>query len=246
MLAFQVLTLFFGVCMTSSMEAQTKKPSSSSGCGVAGLPGLPGNNGVPGRNGREGQRGSQGIKGDKGDTGTEIQGPQGKTGQTGATGKKGQQGGRGVKGEKGTNSNGNNWKHCVWKKDDEKDSGLIYDCSFTKKDGITSLKVSYAANTRVQCPGKECCGRWFFTFNGRECSSPMAIDGVVYINDGKNNGLNPLRSRVIEGVCDKLPAGSITVSVHVGNCHGYATSDRYTGWNSVSSIMIEEYSPPQK
>eukprot|EP00118_Oscarella_pearsei_P018619 m.191343 g.191343 ORF g.191343 m.191343 type:complete len:280 (+) comp39447_c2_seq9:184-1023(+) len=237
-----------------------QKPFSCSGCGVAGLPGLPGNNGVsgsngvpghngiPGRDGREGQRGSPGIKGDKGDTGKGIQGiqgPQGKPGQMGDMGEKGQQGELGVKGEKGTNSL-NNWKHCAWKKVEKKDSGLVYDCTFTKKDGSSSLKVSYAATARVLCPGKRCCGRWFFTFNGRECSSPMPIDGVVYVNDLKNNWLDPLRARVIEGVCEKLPAGSITVAVHVGNCDTYGTSDRDSGWNSVSSIMIEEYPPPQK
>ena len=88
---------------------------------------------------------------------------------------------------------------------------------------------------RVHCSGP-CCERWYFTFNGVECSGPMAIDGVVYVNIKSNVH----RHRQIE-FCENIPSGLVRVAVNVGNCFGFATSDRASGWNSVSRIMIEEY-----
>eukprot|EP00118_Oscarella_pearsei_P015740 m.143994 g.143994 ORF g.143994 m.143994 type:complete len:77 (+) comp38398_c1_seq3:1466-1696(+) len=76
----------------------------------------------------------------------------------------------------------------------------------------------------------------------------MAIDGAVYVNDYGKSGLNPHRPRVIEGFCENLPAGRMSVAVHIGNCAEgyYGTSDRSSGWTSVSRIMIEKYPSPQK
>ena len=65
----------------------------------------------------------------------------------------------------------------------------------------------------------------------------MAIDGVVYVNIKSNVH----RHRQIEGFCEKIPSGLVRVAVNVGNCFGFARSDRASGWNSVSRIMIEEY-----
>ena len=71
----------------------------------------------------------------------------------------------------------------------------------------------------------------------------MTIEGIVYIQ-GTND--NPHRHRQIEGFCENIPSGAIKVAVHVGNCPGYGSSDRYSGWKSVSRIMIEEYPQSQK
>ena len=91
---------------------------------------------------------------------------------------------------------------------------------------------------RVQCSSGGCCGRWYITFNGAECSGPMTIEGVVYLYSSNDN---PLRHREIEGFCENIPSGLIKVAVRVGNCQSYGVSDRYSGWNSVSRIIIEEY-----
>ena len=58
-----------------------------------------GHNGLPGRDGRDGAKGEKGVAGTPG-----------------------------VKGEaglKGTDTDKKNWKQCVWKKDDGRDSGLV-------------------------------------------------------------------------------------------------------------------------
>ena len=94
--------------------------------------------------------------------------------------------------------------------------------------------------------GHDCCNRWYFTFNGAECSSPAAIDGVFLVYQGTSWKKNPHRPRHIEGICEKLHKGTVRVGFWVGKCAGgYKTGDAYTGWNSVSKIYIEEVAPPQ-
>ena len=47
----------------------------------------------------------------------------------------------------------------------------------------TGLRVFWNGVLRIyNCHG--CCSRWYFTFNGAECSAPSAIEGVVYMVNG--------------------------------------------------------------
>ena len=71
----------------------------------------------------------------------------------------------------------------------------------------------------------------------------MTIEGVVY---GYPANDNPLRHRQIEGYCENIPAGQVTIGFNIGKCNNVAQYDGYTGWNSVSRIMIEEVPPAQK
>jgi len=140
-----------------------------------------------------------------------------------------------------------NWKQCAFKNiNDEKDSGLLKECVFKKMSDKTALRVYWAGNLRISgCDS--CCRRWYFTFNGAECSAPAAIDGVVYMEYGTGGKYykNLHRPRHIEGVCEKLHKGTVRVGFWVGNCAGYGSADAYTGWNSVSRIYVEEIPPPQ-
>ena len=109
------------------------------GCsGVPGIPGSPGHNGLPGRDGLKGDDGMKGAKGDRGDKGAIGKtGPKGSLGQRGSMGPIGIKGGKGTKGnlgergepgpqgESGTGNSVINWKQCVWKRNDAKDTGLI-------------------------------------------------------------------------------------------------------------------------
>ena len=61
-----------------------------------------------------------------------------------------------------------------------------------------------------------CCRRWYFTFNGAECSAPAAIDGVVYMIHGDGGKKDLHRVRQIEGVCEKVPRGIVRVGFWVG------------------------------
>ena len=90
------------------------------------------------------------------------------------------------------------------------------------------------------------CNRWFFKFNGNECSGPMTIEAVVYNNWPSGTANNLLHHRSFEGYCENIPQGAVRVELRVGQCSsGHALGDAHTGWYSVSRIMIEEVSRPQ-
>ncbi|XP_015779555.1 PREDICTED: collagen triple helix repeat-containing protein 1-like [Acropora digitifera] len=138
-----------------------------------------------------------------------------------------------------------NWRQCVYRNlNDGRNTGLIKECLFYKKSADTALRVFFNGVLRIYgCHA--CCGRWYFTFNGAECSAPQAIDGVVYMLFGNAGRKNLLRVRQIDGVCERVPKGIVRVGFWVGKCAGYGTADAHTGWNSVSRIFVEEVPPPQ-
>jgi len=211
-----VLMLFASLLAVARAQAEKNCP------GINGHPGIPGSPGLPGPFGRDGAKGEKG--------------------ETGSKGEKGEQGKPGAEGEASLQTP-SNWKQCVWHKSDSKDNGLIRECLFYKKEDNSSLRVFYSGALRIiNCV--VCCKRWFFTFNGAECSGPMPIDGIIYMHHVKN--LEPLRVRHIEGYCENIPKGVVRVGFNVGNCVGYSSVDAHSGWNSVSRIAIEEVPAPQK
>ncbi|XP_020608784.1 collagen triple helix repeat-containing protein 1-like isoform X1 [Orbicella faveolata] len=168
--------------------------------------------------GARGTVGDQGIKGDKGEKGESVTSPSSAVPQT-------------------------NWKQCVWKNlNDDRDSGKIKNCSFNKLQSDTAIKVSFQGNMRVQRTPR--CNRWFFKFNGNECSGPMTIEAAVY-NYWPSGNPNLLHHRSFEGYCENIPQGTVRVELWVGQCPGNTLGVAYTGWTSVSRIMIEEVSRPQ-
>ena len=107
----------------------------------------------------------------------------------------------------------------------------------------TALHVYFDGNLRIyNCDA--CCSRWYFTFNGAECSSPGSIDGAFYM--AKGAGKNPHRHRHIEGHCNNIHKGKVRVGFWVGNCNGRKLADAYTGWTTMSRIFIEEVSRAQQ
>ena len=119
----------------------------------------------------------------------------------------------------------------------------IQSCNFTKMHNNTWLKVSFSGNLRVGgCTN--CCARWFFAFDGVECSTPVPIDASIYVV-GPHTA-NPLRPRHIEGYCGSIPKGPLSVDFSVGTCSGFSVANAYTGWNSASRVIIEEVEPPQQ
>ena len=116
----------------------------------------------------------------------------------------------------------------------------VQECVFTENFSDTSLNVYWAGALRIyNCDN--CCLRWYFTFNGAECSGPLPIDGIVYLWRGGAN-LNPHRVRHIEGHCNNIDKGKVRVGFWVGNCAGYSGHyDAKTGWNSVSRIFLKKF-----
>ena len=89
------------------------------------------------------------------------------------------------------------------------------------------------------------CNRWYFKFNGNECSGPMTIEAAVYNDWPSKTNPNLLHHRSFEGYCENISQGAVRVELWVGKCSHYTLGDADTGWNSASRIMIEEVSRPQ-
>ena len=124
---------------------------------------------------------------------------------------------------------------------------LLQDCSLNKLQSETAIKVSFQGNMRVMGTSSK-CNRWFFKFNGNECSGPMTIEAAVFNGWQSSSVGNPnlLHHRSFEGYCENIPQGTVRVELWVGSCPGGITlGNAYTGWTSVSRIMIEEVSRPQ-
>ena len=124
------------------------------------------------------------------------------------------------------------------------------DCVFTKLAYDTALKVEYNGDFRIAyC--LDYCKRWYFTFDGAECKGPLAIDGLVHIyrNQSKTDS-NIHKTTYIGGYCQGISAGTVRVGINVGDCVGKKSgSDAYTGWNSVTRIMLHprnSFKEPQK
>ena len=76
----------------------------------------------------------------------------------------------------------------------------------------------------------------------------MSIDSVLYNNWPASDSFKPNNHRPhsFEGYCENLARGTVSVELWVGKCSSYSTAgDAFTGWNSVSRIMIEEVPPSQ-
>lgn len=119
---------------------------------------------------------------------------------------------------------------------------LFQDCTFNKLKSNTALKVSFQGNIRMRSDQK--CNRWYFRFNGNECTGPMTIEAAVY-SDWPGSLPNLHHHRSFEGYCENIPKGTVRVELWVGQCGSWKLGDAYTGWVFVSRIMIEEVSRPQ-
>ena len=119
---------------------------------------------------------------------------------------------------------------------------LFQDSAFNKLQSNSALRVSFQGNMRVY--GSFNCNRWYFKFNGNECSGPMTIEAAVYKIWSSGNP-NLLHHRSFERYCENIPKGAVRVELWVGQCNVYNLGDARTGWNSVSRIKIEEVSRSQ-
>ena len=72
----------------------------------------------------------------------------------------------------------------------------------------------------------------------------MPVDTLVY----SGGAWNIIRPTTIEGYCSGIYKGSVNVALNVGPCgSGFSgkLGNSYTGWNSVSRIIVQEVDPPQ-
>ncbi|XP_067393454.1 collagen triple helix repeat-containing protein 1 [Emydura macquarii macquarii] len=179
-----------------------------------------------------------------------VPGRDGNPGINGIPGTPGIPGRDGLKGEKGecmresiAESWTPNFKQCSWSALNYGiDLGKIAECTFTKMRSNSALRVLFSGSLRLKCKNA-CCQRWYFTFNGAECSGPLPIEAIIYLDQGSpelNSTINIHRTSSVEGLCEGISAGLVDVAIWVGTCADYPRGDASTGWNSVSRIIIEE------
>ena len=79
-----------------------------------------------------------------------------------------------------------------------------------------------------------------------ECRKPLAIDGLMHIaqNHGRTDTNIPKVTQ-IGGYCEGIRKGTVRVGFNVGSCVETKAADAFTGWNSVTRVMIEEVPPSQ-
>ncbi|XP_013398224.1 collagen triple helix repeat-containing protein 1-like, partial [Lingula anatina] len=110
--------------------------------------------------------------------------------------------------------------------------------TYSKKSALTALRVLWNGDTRQWNNGQ--CARWYFTFNGTECSNPGTIESVKYTYYYDASSVNLHSPFTVQGTCVGLPAGDITLNFAVSHCSGYSGENAYTAWGSASNMMAEE------
>jgi hypothetical protein len=71
-------------------------------------------------------------------------------------------------------------------------------------------------------------------------SMQLSLATVIYANGVSS--LNLHRPGTLDGFCNNIPKGKVTVGLSVGNCKNWShdEGDAYTCWNSVCRLIIEE------
>jgi hypothetical protein len=119
-----------------------------------------------------------------------------------------------------------NWGH-------DATNPLPISIAYDKQEADTPLRLTFSSNMRTYPNNATCC-RWAIRVNGNNCGPP--VNGNVYISPGGNYH----QHRTITGMCDNIGAGRITVQPWVEQCPGYGAVDCYTGWQSTSTLIVEE------
>ena len=105
--------------------------------------------------------------------------------------------------------------------------------TYTKKQADSLLRLIFSSNMRTNGGAGSCC-QWNLRVNGSSCSPE--VNGNVYINPGGNYH----QHHTFNGICSGVAAGTVTVEPWVETCPGYGNHDCYTGWESMTALIVEE------
>ena len=144
------------------------------------------------------------------------------------------------------------WKsRTLIKLNSEHDNATLANMTFQKKRVDSLLRLTWSSDTTQRNNHK--CSKWFFKINDEECSDPGPVDsinlyGLHYVARGR---LIIHRHTTMVGVCrgtkaGRLVASNYTITINVTpQCKSYPGGDAYSGWQSTSTLMVEELCPPQ-
>lgn len=99
---------------------------------------------------------------------------------------------------------------------------LPQECLFYKSHDDTALRVAYQGNLRSM--GNHKCSRWYFKFDEKECSGPATIEALIHQIYPAGTP-NVHHNHHLEGYCENLRRGLITVGLWVGPCVGRVKGD---------------------
>jgi len=104
---------------------------------------------------------------------------------------------------------------------------------YDKQEDDSLLRLTFASNLRTHGGGGRCC-RWAIRVDGQQCREP--INGNVYISPGGNYH----HHRTITGMCEGVRRGRHRIEPWLEQCPGYGNADCYTGWQSTTTLLVEE------
>lgn len=121
----------------------------------------------------------------------------------------------------------------------------LQSCNISMVRSDTYLKLTWDGNMRItRC--QACCMRWLFLIDGDDCTEPGPVDALLY----QSANYHLLRPSYFSGICQQagdrpLSGGYHIVQLRVQDCPGFNgfVYDAYTGFNSISRILVEEVLP---
>eukprot|EP00434_Breviolum_minutum_P029760 symbB.v1.2.026310.t1/scaffold2618.1/size74741/3 len=123
-------------------------------------------------------------------------------------------------------------KYAMKHSADGKDSGAVWQLSFTKAHAETRLRLILTENLRAFSGVHHCACKWELLVDGKHCPN-ADIFGQVYVHHhhgGFTKDTNPHRFRTFGGFCENLAKGSHTATVNIKQ-QG-PSCDCYTGWRN--------------
>lgn len=72
---------------------------------------------------------------------------------------------------------------CLTRPEEKIPHFVLQDCTFTKLRSESALRVLFTGSLRLKCK-EACCQRWYFTFDGAECTGPLPVESIIYLNQG--------------------------------------------------------------
>ncbi|XP_013399870.1 uncharacterized protein LOC106166018 [Lingula anatina] len=120
---------------------------------------------------------------------------------------------------------------------DTTDNGLLKSATYKKKSSLSTLRVKLIGD--FDTPGG-LCAKFYFKFNGQECTNPASI----FVRTYTNPLMSDLRTFPIEGICKGLQSGDIVIDLYATNsCADVGFSggpDITSGSRSNTRLIVEE------
>lgn len=110
----------------------------------------------------------------------------------------------------------------------------------------SALRVLFSGSLRLKCRSA-CCQRWYFTFNGAECSGPLPIEAIIYLDQGSpelNSTINIHRTssgKYNSRVCLGSAWGMLDLHAHAGLCPSSEPQNRQATHSVAKTTVLTRF-----